>query len=1331
MKLTSLPLVRRARTFAVLCVLLLLQSLTAFAQSVVPVGSGSYASFTPTAEETTDSYYAMPQNQVAQFFSLLHLDPSQAGKPIPTNHWWTDLLISNRSFLPGTPEGNTQYTLQQDNYGGNQWFIPGMVDPAAYGIDIYYPNAWKAANGNGSPQGTIDKGTAISVRGDIPYGLPASDVLIADFESTTYPAGSTITGNAFPTPPSVGSGITNMISTRLANTRDGGNGVQGVLSLPNFTVNKTYLHFQMCGGNTVNTQVRLVIGGTAVLAASGVNSTSLQWISWNVSAYAGQTAHIEIVDASTASWGFIAADQIFLSDSSSPLGHFGGDMSAVKTLVTNWGDWNVDFSLADASGRKADITMVRGVPFTWTRWTNIKPKIVLGAATTFLDAGGNPITVTNGQFTATSFAMTVGGKNYGVFLPDNTVCNVGGSGATSYVSPQITGGANNYLVIGYLPAVSDLSTFGTYAYARPTDTQLTYAYQPSSNRVRTTWTITATAMKGANTQTIQGFIPHQWRTTTPNFSYQSYTYTTQRGLMKTAIGSSFQLDFPFAGIAPELPAPQQLGLTNDYSPSRMNTYLTSFNPGNMLGETYGSGKALTQCGQLMTMAYESGDLTNFNRLKTALTTALQNWLTYTPGEANGFFSEYTDWKAIIGWDASYGSQAFNDLHFHYGYFATASALLGRFDKTYLTNYGPMIKKVVKSFANYDRTDTSSPFFRTFDIWEGHSNAGGMSSANGENQESSSEAMNSWVGLYLLGSVMNDSQMTAAGAMGYAMESRAVNEYWQDLNNDVHPAVFNRAGAAMVWGDNFTYATYFDGDPAWVYAIQYVPAIHWLNYLVPTGKEAVVAQKYADMWTERQAYFNGFPTWNSTTAYAQYDYVGYQSKLYYVNALAGVPAGAAAPDANSAWSNAGSYTAQNPGGAGSYLGNYILGFEALWDAENSAADFEGYFSSGNPIAATNNSLAGTNYYTIHATRQLGAQDFTYSASVPTAAVYYNATTNTRTAVIYNPGATTVNVSLYKNAAAVQTVSVPADSTVTAFVGNTPAITSYWKAEGMLTAAMTYQITATNSPTSYSIVGTLPPGLSFSTSTGAITGTPTTIGTSTITIKATNANGTGSKQLTIQIYPFTNPPAITSANTAPGQLNTAFSYQIAATNSPTSYSVVGALPAGVALNTSTGLISGTPTSAGTFPVTVKATNVGGTGQLAVTISVLQNFALTGTALGSTETVGQEASKAIDGLPATRWTAASGAYPQWWRVDLGAAKPLSRVDIMWYSPTTRAYKYKLETSNDDSIYNTVFDNTNNTTNGNSSDVISATARYLRVTVTGSSTGGNAAAYEIAVLG
>ncbi|HVD97714.1 MAG TPA: carbohydrate-binding protein [Cytophagaceae bacterium] len=168
---------------------------------------------------------------------------------------------------------------------------------------------------------------------------------------------------------------------------------------------------------------------------------------------------------------------------------------------------------------------------------------------------------------------------------------------------------------------------------------------------------------------------------------------------------------------------------------------------------------------------------------------------------------------------------------------------------------------------------------------------------------------------------------------------------------------------------------------------------------------------------------------------------------------------------------------------------------------------------------------------------------------------------------------------------------------AAIAPAPVISSAATATGTTGTAFTYNITASNNPTSYNATG-LPAGLTVNTTTGAITGTPTTAGTYNTTVSATNSNGTGSKTVTITV---TQPaPVISSATTATGTTGAAFSYQIVASNSPTSFGASG-LPAGISVNTTTGLISGTPTTAGTYNATVTATNSAGSGNQAVTITI----------------------------------------------------------------------------------------------------------------------------------
>lgn len=78
---------------------------------------------------------------------------------------------------------------------------------------------------------------------------------------------------------------------------------------------------------------------------------------------------------------------------------------------------------------------------------------------------------------------------------------------------------------------------------------------------------------------------------------------------------------------------------------------------------------------------------------------------------------------------------------------------------------------------------------------------------------------------------------------------------------------------------------------------------------------------------------------------------------------------------------------------------------------------------------------------------------------------------------------------------------------------------------------------------------------------------------------------------------------SNGSATGQVGVAFSFQISATNSPTSHGASG-LPAGLGVNTATGLISGTRSVTGTYPVTASANNtVGGGLRAYITLAIAE--------------------------------------------------------------------------------------------------------------------------------
>ena len=105
-----------------------------------------------------------------------------------------------------------------------------------------------------------------------------------------------------------------------------------------------------------------------------------------------------------------------------------------------------------------------------------------------------------------------------------------------------------------------------------------------------------------------------------------------------------------------------------------------------------------------------------------------------------------------------------------------------------------------------------------------------------------------------------------------------------------------------------------------------------------------------------------------------------------------------------------------------------------------------------------------------------------------------------------------------------------------------------------------------------------------------------------------------------------PVINSAATASADDGLAFSYFIAGTNSPTSYSITtGTLPTGLMLNASSGQINGSPLQTGLFNLTIGATNSAGTGTGSLALTVNSDLAIAPAALAAA-TAGTATNKTI---------------------------------------------------------------------------------------------------------
>lgn len=153
---------------------------------------------------------------------------------------------------------------------------------------------------------------------------------------------------------------------------------------------------------------------------------------------------------------------------------------------------------------------------------------------------------------------------------------------------------------------------------------------------------------------------------------------------------------------------------------------------------------------------------------------------------------------------------------------------------------------------------------------------------------------------------------------------------------------------------------------------------------------------------------------------------------------------------------------------------------------------------------------------------------------------------------------------------------------------PTITTSSLPNGTVQQAYNHTVQATggNAPYTWSVTGSLPSGLQFNA--GSLSGTPTASGTSSITLRVVDAQGSSATRtlslridggLQLSISPLSLPA---------GLAGNAYSQTLSALGgiAPFSWSISsGALPAGLTLNATTGAITGTPTTSGSFTFTVR--------------------------------------------------------------------------------------------------------------------------------------------------
>lgn len=408
-------------------------------------------------------------------------------------------------------------------------------------------------------------------------------------------------------------------------------------------------------------------------------------------------------------------------------------------------------------------------------------------------------------------------------------------------------------------AVNLAKEYRPYAFNFITDTRADYSYNEKQGEISTTYKYTVERKAESTADgTIMGILPHQYKNMS-GYSYMTNDAVTVRGRMKFMQGSSYTTKMKYKGILPYMPY-----LLEDNSAERkqLQSYVDEFMNQHMSGsgdwtlandqgnETYYHGKKLNRAAQVVAAAKTLGDEKSADKVLDGLKANLEEWFTYSGPKDGNYFTYLGEGVGVLlGFPTSFNAvDQFNDHHFHYGYFIQSAACVGLWDKEWLNQYKDVVKQLIYDIACPYRDNADSvadcgnayPYLRSFSPYEGHSWASGYEDERtGNNQESTSEAINAWAGIILYGELTGDTRIRDMGIYLYTTEVAAADNYWFDIDQDIYKieqSKYQPLMASMVWGGKVDYSTWFGQNCT--QGIQICPMQSWSFYLLDGGADYV-------------------------------------------------------------------------------------------------------------------------------------------------------------------------------------------------------------------------------------------------------------------------------------------------------------------------------------------------------------------------------------------------------------------------------------------------------------------------------------------------------------
>jgi len=413
-------------------------------------------------------------------------------------------------------------------------------------------------------------------------------------------------------------------------------------------------------------------------------------------------------------------------------------------------------------------------------------------------------------------------KIYGIFPPENSVFVFSDFNQIDIVIPK----NKRFLAIGVMRSKDDVKEWSKYAYAFVKDTKVYWNVDENKNTVHSLYKVFTVSKQNSQKNTILAILPHQYKNSVNN-KYLKQTFYTIRGNMKLIAKNEFETVNNFNGILPYLP---NINLSNKMHLEELLLSEQSFE----LNETkiYKYCKQLWKITSIIPIAEQINEIEIRDKLLYKLKLSLTDWFTYYSGKENKYFSYNSFWGSLIANESEFGNDIFNDHHFHYGYFIYASAILAMYDNSFKEEYGKFVELLIRDINSPFRKDKQFPFMRSMNLYEGHCYANGFSkSDDGNDQESSSESMNAWAGIYLWGLITGNDRYKQLGMWGYTTEYSAIKEYYFDIDNDIYPLKYKPESIGILFGGKAKYGIWWKPiKMEYIHGIQFLPVTPASLYL---------------------------------------------------------------------------------------------------------------------------------------------------------------------------------------------------------------------------------------------------------------------------------------------------------------------------------------------------------------------------------------------------------------------------------------------------------------------------------------------------------------------